>query len=97
MNEHNGSNGQTHSRANDILVSLSVGVLAGVAGALLLAPASGRDTRSRINRAAHRIADKAGRLVHRTGDTLKGEAARVEHAIHAGAAAYRETPGDPNI
>lgn len=84
MNGKNGSPDNGHRRATDIMVSLSVGLVAGVASALLLAPASGRDTWRRIGRAAHRISDRANRLLHRTGADLKARAGQVEHSVVEG-------------
>jgi gas vesicle protein len=84
MNGKNGSRENGHHRAADIMISLSVGLVAGAASALLLAPASGRDTRQRIGRTAHRIADRANRILHRTGAELEQGARQVEQALTEG-------------
>lgn len=90
MTDRSGNGSSSHSRAADIIISLSVGLLVGVAGTLLLAPASGGNTRRRIGELADKLVDKTGQFAHRAGDLLKDQAGRVEQAIVEGKQAYRQ-------
>jgi gas vesicle protein len=80
----------SNCRAADIMISLSVGLLVGVAGALLLAPSSGRNTRRRIGEMAGEVADTTVKKAVRASDAVKEQAARVEQAFVAGKQAYRQ-------
>lgn len=91
MSDYNGINDQGHNRTAEIMISLSVGILAGVAGALLLAPATGREIRGRIGRAANRIADDVNHQARRAGGELSNLATKVEHAVSEGKSAFRQS------
>lgn len=82
---------RTSNRAADIMIGLSVGLVVGVAGALLLAPASGRNTRRRIGELADAVSNKANEAVHRAGDALRGRMDQVEQVIEDGRQALRRT------
>lgn len=84
----------SYNRTADIAIALSVGLLAGVAGALLLAPASGRNTRRRIGEMAGEVADRTGALAGLAADTLKDQAGRLDEALTAGKQAYRKAKDD---
>jgi len=86
-----------NNRSTDILISLSVGLLAGVVGGLLLAPGSGRDTRRRLGELADTVTSKTGNVVNRVGEVLREQAVRAEHAFAEGKEAYRHSPGDHTI
>jgi len=78
------------SNANDLnherhqLRSFVVGAAFGAGIALLLAPASGADTRKRIGGAARRIREEAGERIH----DLREDA---EEAVDKGREAYYQT------
>ena len=97
----NSSNGCSSNQVAGIMIALSVGLLAGAAGALLFAPASGRNTRRRIGelagdvvdrtgRAARDVVDRADRITQRAGDALRDRAGRVEEVVVGGKQAYRQ-------
>lgn len=90
MNDNSRNGEQGNNRMADIMIGLSVGLLAGVAGTLLLAPASGRSTRRKIGEMAGDVADRTGALADLASATLKDQAGRVEQAIVAGKQAYRQ-------
>ena len=90
MNDNSRNDDQGNNRMADIMIGLSVGLLAGVAGTLLLAPASGRNTRRKIGEMAGDVADRTGALADLASATLKDQAGRVEQAIVAGKQAYRQ-------
>jgi gas vesicle protein len=90
MNDNSRNGEQGNNRTADILIGLSIGLMAGVAGALLLAPASGRNTRRKIGELAGDVADRTGALADLAGATLKDQAGRVGQAIVAGKEAFRQ-------
>lgn len=92
MNDNSRDREVPNTRTVDIVLALSVGLLAGVAGALLLAPASGRQTRQRIGQLGGQVTGKTSRMVHRAGDILKEQAERVDYAFAEGKQAYRQGP-----
>lgn len=91
------------NRSADVLVAFGIGLLVGAAGALLLAPAPGDETRRRLGKAGHRAldrakegADSAKTHAKEYTDTarsfVKDQAERVERAFEEGKQAYlRET------
>ena len=80
----------SNNRTADIMLALSVGLAVGVAGALLLAPASGRSTRRKISELADAVANRTNQVAHRAGDVLRGRVDQVEQAIVEGKQAYRQ-------
>jgi len=88
------------SRSSDILVAFGIGALVGIAGALLLAPASGEETRRRLgaiaddmNKKTREGADKASEYVKdqagKAGEYVKDQKERITHAIEEGTQAYK--------
>jgi gas vesicle protein len=80
------------NRVADVLVSFSVGLLVGAAGALLLAPSSGRDTRRRIGELAEGLKERTEGVAHRATDLVRDQAHRLERAVNEGKQAYRDAP-----
>jgi gas vesicle protein len=75
------------ARGNHRLRSFMIGAAFGAGLALLLAPASGADTRRRLGRTARKLRDRASDQIHE----MRHDA---EHALEAGRDAYRRTRGD---
>lgn len=77
------------NRNTDMFVAFGIGALVGAVGALLLAPASGEETRRRIGE----FADDAGRKTKagadRATEFVKEQKERIGHAIDEGKQAYR--------
>lgn len=90
MSEFSGYECRSNNRVADIMIGLSVGVAVGVAGALLLAPDSGRKTRRRIGELAEAITNRTSQVAHRAGDVLRGRADQAEQVIADGKQAFRQ-------
>ncbi len=84
----------SENRNLDVMMAFGLGVLAGTVGALLLAPASGEETRRRLGEMAN---DVAGRVKEGAGtvtSAVKDQVSRVSHAVEEGKLAYqRESRG----
>jgi len=83
------------------LVYFTVGLVAGAAIALLVAPATGRDTRANLKRGSNTIKQKtrqlAGDVRTMSRDTWNQQSARVSNAVQEGysqASALGEQLGD---
>lgn len=90
MSEFSGYEPRANNRAGDIALALSIGLALGVAGTLLLAPASGRNTRRRIGELAGAVTNKTSDFAHRAGEALRGRADKVEQVMADGKQAYRQ-------
>ena len=83
------------------MAGFMVGALIGAGVALLLAPASGEETRRRLGTAARRASrdarDKVGELSRVASDTVRDLKGDAKAAIEAGRDAFRHdrTPVDP--
>lgn len=94
IDDSNPEDSRPNSRMADIMIALSVGLMAGVAGALLLAPGSGRNTRRRFGETVDRVGGKADTLVGRAAATLKDQAGRLDDAVTAGKQSFRQAGKD---
>lgn len=90
MNDNTKDMGLRSDGMGGILAALTVGVLAGVAGTLLLAPRSGHKTLSRMGNLMDDVAERTGQLKTLAGETIRDQAGRVEDAVAAGKQAYRQ-------
>lgn len=72
----------------DALMAFLLGAAVGAGVALLLAPASGEETRRRLAEGAKRIGDEIDDKVKTAKDELKHRAGDVKAAIGAGRDAY---------
>lgn len=93
------------TRGSDVVVAFSAGVLLGAVAGLLLAPASGAETRRRIGEAAGSAVDKGKSLAsgaaekgregaHAAGEFVREQKERIGDALREGREAYlRESKG----
>lgn len=93
----------SEQRSTDIMVSFGIGLLVGAVGALLLAPASGEETRKRLGQfgddARKRLGHMGEEALQKTREGVEtakefagDQARRIERAVHEGKEAYlRET------
>jgi gas vesicle protein len=90
-------------RGSDVVVAFSAGALLGAVAGLLLAPASGAETRRRIGETAGSAVDKGKALasgaarkgregVHAAGEFVKDQKERIGEALREGREAYRHPP-----
>lgn len=77
----------------DVMIALGIGILLGAAGALLLAPASGRETRKRLGRMGTDAIDKAREGLDTAKEFASHQARGVEHALREGKEAYLREAG----
>lgn len=75
-------------RTTDVLVSFGVGMLVGAVGALLLAPASGEETRKRLGEMSHDAMERARSGMDSARRVAGDQAERIGQAIHEGKEAY---------
>jgi len=78
----------SENRSTDLFVAFGVGALVGAAGALLLAPAAGEESRRRIEQLTQDTAGKAREGVESLGKTFADQGKRLKHAFEEGRAAY---------
>jgi gas vesicle protein len=69
--EHNNS----HS-ASDALIAFGMGLLAGVAVGMMLAPASGTETRQKLGRFAGKVKDRTVEGAEKASDFVKSQSHR---------------------
>lgn len=76
--------------AGDIIMAFLMGAAAGAAAAMLLAPASGRETREFISEKAKEGQGKANELARQGRDVLNKQRDNIVSAIDRGREAYVE-------
>jgi gas vesicle protein len=76
--------------ASNVLVALLVGAVAGGVAALLLAPASGAETRTKIKDTLRRTKDKAFKGMEGARDFAENRTEALKEAIQGGRAAYQK-------
>ncbi len=74
---------------NGTLVAFGLGVLAGAITALLVAPASGRETRRRLGQAAQKVGDQAKTGFEATRHLVSDQKERLTRAVEEAREAYR--------
>jgi gas vesicle protein len=81
----------------DSLLAFLLGAAVGAGVALLLAPASGEETRKKLTETARRVGDDVGHRLAAAKDDLKHQADDVKAAVGAGREAYQRarTSGEP--
>lgn len=77
-----------------ILAGLIVGAAAGAVLALLLAPASGEETRRKLGEATRRLGDEGRRRVDDARDFTTDRLGDVRTAVRAGKDAYQQARGE---
>ena len=75
-------------RTVDVLTAFGIGLLVGAAGALLLAPASGKETRKRLEELGHDALDKAREGMESAKEFASNQARSLERAVQEGKQAY---------
>lgn len=78
------------NRGGSALLALLIGAAVGAAAGLLLAPASGRETRDRVRRAAGKLRDELEEKAHEAREELGHYAGDLANAIETGKQAYRK-------
>lgn len=76
-------------RGTDLVVMFGLGVAVGAATALLVAPASGEETRRRIGEFAKDASGRTREGVQRVAGLVKDQTDRVGRAIDQGKEAYQ--------
>jgi len=88
-------------KSGDFLKGILIGGLIGIIAGILYAPKSGKETREGIARITddlicrakdefYEVEDKVTEFVHNSAEAIADNKSRLEKAIDAGAAAYRE-------
>jgi len=86
MSDNNYGNGA--ALAGGSLLSFLFGAVVGAGVALLMAPATGDETRRKLSDAAKGVTQKLGDTVGSAKDEIKGRADDVRSAVNAGKDAY---------
>ena len=81
---------QNGNVATGFLVGIIVGAAAGAALALLMAPATGDETRRKIGEAARNLGGEGKRRLDDLKDVAHDRVSEVKDAVRAGKDAYRE-------
>jgi gas vesicle protein len=77
------------------MMAFGLGMIVGAVTALLLAPATGADTRRKIGAVASTVGDKAKQGVDRTKQFVSEQRDRFSGAIEEGKQAYRRETTTP--
>ncbi len=80
----------SNDRGGSVILAALAGFVVGAAAGVLLAPASGRETRARVRRAAGRLKDEVGEKSREVGETIGRYSDDLRHAVEAGRKSYRE-------
>lgn len=78
----------SENRTADLLVSFGVGMLVGAVGGLLLAPASGEESRRRLGVFSKDALDRAGSGIESAKRVAGEQVERITHAVKEGKDAY---------
>ncbi len=84
----------SESRTTDTLAAFAVGIVAGVAAGLLLAPDSGSNTRRRLGQLTEDAVDRARGGADAATDFVQAQAKRVAGAVREGRDAFRSEVRD---
>ena len=82
--------GDSDGHAGVIMMAFIMGAIAGAATALLVAPASGSETRLALNERAREGRDKAGSAARQGAEFVKKQREQIATAIDRGREAYQE-------
>jgi gas vesicle protein len=95
MNNDNFGSGP--SMAGGAMLTFLLGAVVGASVALLMAPATGEDTRRKLTDAARRVGSNVGDTVSSAKDELKSRKEDVLSAVNAGRDAYSRarSSGEP--
>ena len=85
----------SNDRENVALAAFVAGAVIGAAAGLLLAPASGQESRERVRRTANRLSGEAKVRARDAGDLLGRYSGDLREAVEAGRAAYRTAREKP--
>jgi gas vesicle protein len=77
-------------RGLNFILGLTVGMLVGAAGALLLAPASGEETKRNIHALTEQVRHKAEELREKGRHYIEDERSAVHEAVEAGRQAAQQ-------
>jgi gas vesicle protein len=80
----------SENRTNQTLLAFGIGLAAGAAIALLLAPASGEETRRRLGQFGRTAGERAKEGADLASSFVRDQAKRFGHAFEEGKRAYRE-------
>jgi len=81
----------SNDRRNTTFLAILAGAVVGAAAGLLLAPASGAESRARVRRTATRLRDEAGTKARSAGALIGRYTGDLKEAVEAGRTAYRST------
>lgn len=79
----------SENRTADVIIAFGVGLLTGVAAGLLLAPASGSETRRQIGELSGKLAERTRDETEKAKGFVADQARRVEKAFEEGKQAYK--------
>src|SRR4051812_41417901 len=82
-----------NSGAGTVVVAFVLGAVAGAAAALLMAPASGEETRRRIADKAREGADRAGEAARQGRELWDRQRGTLTNAFERGREAYEQASG----
>jgi gas vesicle protein len=91
MYEHENNVGGAMMRGSSTLSGFVLGAIVGAGLALLMAPATGQDTRRRLRETAQRFRDQAGRKVHDAQSVIGEIREDARSAFDAGREAYSKS------
>jgi gas vesicle protein len=81
-------------RSTTLLVAFGLGLVAGAAAGLLLAPASGEETRKRVRDASGRALERARKSAERTREVVGDKVHEAQEMLQEGTERARRTAGD---
>lgn len=76
--------------SGNTMLAFGIGMIAGAVTALLLAPASGQETRRRLGTVAQRVGDKAKDTIESSRHFVNDQKDRFASAIEEGKQTYRK-------
>lgn len=74
---------------NTTFMAFLAGAVVGAAAGLLLAPASGAESRARVRQTANRLRGEVGTKARGAGDVIGRYTGDLKEAVEAGRSAYR--------
>ena len=83
------------TQAGIIMMAFVMGAITGAATALLMAPASGTETRRTLNERAREGRERAGDAARQGADFVRRQKDQLSTAVDRGREAYQRAPGSP--